>query len=415
MRINKISITIFTALCLLLTGCSTVGGLSNASAPANDSVTEFSKEESSEVIKETRDVSINSDIVWGLGKTFDEVSEKYGEITEGGQNTYSFEKGYGVYAWDDTGIDPMQSDRDANIETVKGNGGCRTIGEIPAEKFLNGDISTVNMNNIAEKCGFEVVPLNPTDARYTMYDGYKFAYYTHPSYKGVTFSLCCKKSGFDKEAAFRVSFDTSAENEHQLSRAECEKITELLKAWGDLDYNIHPDNTNTETPDLFPECVDSSRFITEEITPRGSIQSYTEYFYLVASGDFSTEDGFNKKLDGMFTEKFKEQYLKSSSAAMFRFKDSETYTAGFGYLGGTKPEMGLRLNVKSVDKSTVETSVSDQNGGQEYKLTLIRTGDSFRIDGIDNDDGGLFGIPWLFHFSDPDIAVCSSGNVLFTL
>lgn len=117
-----------------------------------------------------------------------------------------------------------------------------------------------------------------------------------------------------------------------VSRDDCVRIVALLKAWGDLDYNIHPDNTDTARDDYFPECVNAERFFTEEIQERGGTRTYTEKFYLIESGDFATEAGFNSKLDEMFTADFKEQYFESSSGQMFRFKDGEVYVAGFSYI-----------------------------------------------------------------------------------
>lgn len=158
--------------------------------------------------KNTMSISINSDVMWGMGKTFDEIAEKYGDVTAGNHNVYTFKNGYGKYAWDDNGgIDPTQSDRDENIEIIRGRGGCKIIGEISARDFLVGDLSTLNLDNLAAKCGFEVVPLNPTPDGYSLYDGYKFAYYTHPSYENMTFVMCYKESGFDEEATFRISYD----------------------------------------------------------------------------------------------------------------------------------------------------------------------------------------------------------------
>ncbi len=162
------------------------------------------------VVSTQSSVVINPEAVWGIGKTFDEITEKYGDVKDGNFNQYSFENGYGIYIWDDGGgIDPTQSDRDKNIKMVKERGGCKIIGEISARDFLIGDLSTLNVDNLASKCGFEVVPFNPTPDGYELYDGYRFAYYTHPSYENMIFSMCYKESGFDEKATFRICYSDS--------------------------------------------------------------------------------------------------------------------------------------------------------------------------------------------------------------
>lgn len=141
-------------------------------------------------------IGINSDVMWGMGKTIDEITERYGDVTAKYNNVYTFKNGYGKYVWDD-------------------DGSCKTIGEITAKDFLIGDLSTLDLDNFASKCGFEVVPLNSNDDPNTMYEGYRFACYTHPSYKNITFSMCYKESGFDEEATFRISYDSGHNNEHE--------------------------------------------------------------------------------------------------------------------------------------------------------------------------------------------------------
>lgn len=137
-------------------------------------------------------VGINAEAVWGLGKSFNEITEKYGGVTGSYSNNkiYEFENGYGRYVW--------------NID----GGNCKAIGEISARDFISGDLSAVTLENIAEKCGFEVVPLNDTDDPNTMYEGYRQAYYTHPSYENVTFGMLYKESGFDETAKFDVRYNS---------------------------------------------------------------------------------------------------------------------------------------------------------------------------------------------------------------
>lgn len=152
--------------------------------------------------EDTLSVSINSDVIWGIGKTFDEIAERYGDVTSGNHNVYTFENGYGRYAWDTEGIDPTQSDRDVNIEIIRGNGGCKIIDNISIRDFLNGDISTLTLDDLAGKCGFNDITTYPAeDEPYALYNGYRVAYYTHPFYENMTFVMCYKEDGFDEDNA----------------------------------------------------------------------------------------------------------------------------------------------------------------------------------------------------------------------
>lgn len=196
--------------------------------------------------------------------------------------------------------------------------------------------------------------------------------------------------------------------EFSLSKAECAQIVALLKAWGDLDYNIHPDQTDTRRDDYFPECVDASRFITEEITPRGSTRSYTEYFYLISSGDFSTETGFSEKLDEMFTEGFKTRYFESTAGQMFRFRDGEVYVAGFGWTGRlTAPDV-VTLDIEENGGTITITATGADN--EQYTAELARTEGGLRV--ADVGDGALFGLPSLFRHKVMAVDVYVGGELV---
>ncbi|MCM1165287.1 MAG: hypothetical protein NC299_05210 [Lachnospiraceae bacterium] len=131
------------------------------------------------------DVTVNADVVWGIGKTFDEITERYGAVTSGNFNVYRFENGYGSYVFDyehfaDMGVD---------VAPVKTDSGCIMIDDISAADLLIGDISTLDLDNFVSRCGFETIPLNDADDPNTMYDGYRLAYYTHPSYENIIESI----------------------------------------------------------------------------------------------------------------------------------------------------------------------------------------------------------------------------------
>lgn len=193
MKKTQKTLSIFAALSLLtlLAGCAeqeAQSGDPNAFFKDTIYYSNFNKNESNPNEESLADaVTINGDVMWGMGKTFEDVTEKYGSVTVTGlDNVYMFENGYGIYVFGDY---------------------CNKIGEISAKDFLVGDISTVTLDNIAGKCGFEVVPLNPTPDGQTMYDGYREAYYTHPNYENVWFVMFYKESGFDETASFRVQLN----------------------------------------------------------------------------------------------------------------------------------------------------------------------------------------------------------------
>lgn len=189
---NKTKLTVSAAvlLSIMLTGCAERGTQSDdpaAFAKRTYSYSISNNNESKPSEESSGAVAINGDVMWGLGKTVEEVSEKYGDITGGAIDVYMFENGYGKYAFHD---------------------GCDKLSDVSAKDLLVGDLSTVTLDNIAEKCGFNVVPLNPTPDGQTMYDGYKMAYYTHPSYENVMFGMFYKESGFDETASFYISLNS---------------------------------------------------------------------------------------------------------------------------------------------------------------------------------------------------------------
>lgn len=130
--------------------------------------------------------TLNSDVMWALGKTVDEVAERYGEITGdsdmGSYRLYQFKNGYGRYSW------------------YEEDGGCKVVGSVSARDLLTGDLSTVTLDNMASKYGLEnysydLHPISLDD------DDYGRAIFTHPSYGDLSFIMTFKKNGsdFDKD------------------------------------------------------------------------------------------------------------------------------------------------------------------------------------------------------------------------
>lgn len=198
-------------------GENSSSGYSSDSTSISDSSSETSEtsetSDSSDIESNISAVSINSEVLWGIGKTFDEVNDRYGDIVSGGQNVYSFEDGYGRYAWDSKGIDPQQSDRDVNIEIIRGNGGCKSIDGVKPHDLFSGEFTSLSFEQLTAN-GFEIGPHD--DSLYTMYDGYRFRTFTHPSYENISFSaMYSEKTGvIDDETSIMIRLNETSETPH---------------------------------------------------------------------------------------------------------------------------------------------------------------------------------------------------------
>lgn len=155
-------------------------------------------------------VGLNTEVLWGMYKTFDEVSGRYGDITSGNHNVYYFENGCGRYLWDSYNIDPQQSDRDVNIEITRGNGGVKMIDNIKPKDLINGEFTALSFEDFASQCGFEIVSLG-NDEPYTMYDGYRTATFTHPSYENMLFwaSYSEESGAIDDDTLFTIKLNVT--------------------------------------------------------------------------------------------------------------------------------------------------------------------------------------------------------------
>lgn len=171
------------------------GGNSSESTDISDSSSDTSETSETSETSDSSDtesgipvpnVSLNPEVMWGMYKTFDEVSERYGEVASGNHNTYNFENGFGRYVWDSYEIDMQQPDRDINIEKTRGNGGVKMIDNIKPHDLINGEFTALGFEDFVSQCGFEIVSLGK-DEPYTMYDGYRTAAFRHPSYENMIF------------------------------------------------------------------------------------------------------------------------------------------------------------------------------------------------------------------------------------
>ena len=179
-KFKLLSICAAIFLSMLLTGCSennqpnTSGNSSlNSQNETTNSSPENSKtDESSDTgasVEET--LSINSDVVWGLGKTLDELKGKFGEIRGGVESMgiYTFENGYGRYVVDvDEGV-------------------CTQIDGINTSNMFKGSFSVLNYEELKARAGITYWHIDGDDP--APLDNCWWAFFTHPDYSGVTFSV----------------------------------------------------------------------------------------------------------------------------------------------------------------------------------------------------------------------------------
>lgn len=169
-------------LSMFLAGCTE----QQSNSPSDDSDKSSSESEniSSNESSEADEISINDDVVWGLGKTVEELTQKYGKKTSSDDVDYIcvFENGYGRY-----GID---------------GGVCTQIVGIETEDILKGEFSVMNYEELKSRAGIDYwyISTEP-DGMYECW----WAYFTHPSYPGVTFSV------YSQTATDEVSSETHFE------------------------------------------------------------------------------------------------------------------------------------------------------------------------------------------------------------
>lgn len=193
----------------------------NSDTESNISITEsnISDIESSNA---NAQISLNTDVMWGIGKTFDEINAKYGEVISGNFNRYTFgwnysnenklPSGYGTYVWDyGGGIDNSFADREKNIEYIKKRGGCKWILNIKASDFINGEFTTIGFDEFASKCGIEWNNIDDETNHEDPYldDDPRYVAFKHPSYENITFIMICDrdKNEIDETTTFNVNYD----------------------------------------------------------------------------------------------------------------------------------------------------------------------------------------------------------------
>lgn len=186
-----------------------------------------------------------------------------------------------------------------------------------------------------------------------------------------------------------------------LKRAELDSILNVFYEYSYLVYGLAPDvDISGRCCDYFPDCVDKSQYFTEEVTnPRGtSLMTY----YKVESGDFSTEEGFNSKLDEIFTEKYKAQYLEIAEDS-HRFVNGETYVAPSYSLNFNEPiNFHLDISAERTDSNTIIMTLTNQNSDVATAELVEDANGKYRIDKTDSSIGNrqskMYDIPDWFCF-----------------
>lgn len=167
------------------TESSNVDETSTENSTADETSNESSNaDETSSDSSQADKISINDDVVWGLGKTVEELTQKYGEKTSSDDVDYvcAFENGYGRYGMDD--------------------GVCTQIIGIETEDILKGEYSVMNYEELKTRAGIDYwyIGTEP-DGMYECW----WAYFTHLCYNGVTFAV------YSQTATDEVSNETHFE------------------------------------------------------------------------------------------------------------------------------------------------------------------------------------------------------------
>lgn len=134
---------------------------------------------------------IDSDIISELGKTFSQLSKKYGSTPKGIYNSYTIENGHGRYVWK-TGDGKIYDD---NMELA---GGCNMIdGLKPGELFI-GVSYPASYEDLTEKYGFTLIEAGSERGMDDLYS----SEFSHSMYDSISFIFYAKEYG-------RIEADTS--------------------------------------------------------------------------------------------------------------------------------------------------------------------------------------------------------------
>ena len=174
------------------------------------------------------------------------------------------------------------------------------------------------------------------------------------------------------------------------------EVLSAFKELGYLNFGIFP-GILSYRPDLpsivsyRPEWIDFSTFITDKVVEPIWVSSIHEInFYLVKSGDYSTEEGFIKKLDEILTEGCRENYFESlKQGYAYRFRDGKTYvSAVIGNEHYRDPDKKRKVVISAKfdeERSnllnvTVTEIIGDESKGTQYNAIFEKGADEkYRI------------------------------------
>ncbi len=182
----------------------------------------------------------------------------------------------------------------------------------------------------------------------------------------------------------------------ELTRSDFGIIANRLKVLGELCYGLHP----AIGGEYCPPYVDMSQTITEELTRKGSSETYTETYYKLSGTQYRQEAELKSTLDFLFTKKFQEQFRNSTYGTEIRAKDGVVYVAAISRdAPGSIKQVKLDLQ-QSGDSSilaTVTYKPSDDKT-ETYHATFVKEEDNrlYKLDSLDENDSSMFMIPMLF-------------------
>lgn len=171
---------------------------------------------------------IDSDIISELGKTFSQLSKKYGSTPKGIYNSYTIENGHGRYGWK-TAEGKIYDD---NMELA---GGCNIIDGLKPRELFIGVSYPVSYEDLTEKYGFTLIEagsetgmddLYYSEFRYPLYDNISFIFYAREYGRIEADTSCCivLNSTDDREL-----FTETAENAAKAYLSgDKEKLSEYL-------------------------------------------------------------------------------------------------------------------------------------------------------------------------------------------
>lgn len=184
---NKLCIIgMLSALSIFLSGCTetlpsesdTAGMYGNPDSSLNNSDFAVSQDsqigddrEQSTVADEndSEELVINDDVMWALGKTADELEQRYGNLKGGSDvlGTCLFENGYGIYALNEGKT-------------------CFVIDGAKVKDVIKGEFTVLNYKELETRTGISYWHI---DDEPDPMDECWWAFFTHPDYKGVTFAI----------------------------------------------------------------------------------------------------------------------------------------------------------------------------------------------------------------------------------